>query len=95
VTLPDDKTNGLDNDDASDSASDAESISVMQMELLRQALIEHGKRIGELEAKIDKALAEMEAVREVVRRSATRTQRIAKRLGIIIDNQSDVADSEK
>ena len=57
-------------------------LSESQMELLRHALVEHGKRLGELEAKMDKTLADLLAVKIVIDRTHDRMHKIAKRLGV-------------
>ncbi len=57
-------------------------IDTAQLELLRHALVEHGKRLAELEDKMDRSIADLYGVREVVRRASARIKRISDRLGV-------------
>ena len=63
-----------------------EALSAAQTELLRQALREHGKRIGELEAKMDDAMNEYLTTREIVAKIHERVRKIAEKLGIDPDD---------
>ena len=62
------------------------AMSDAQMELLRHALVEHGKRMGALEEMINKALDDLLLMKDVVGRTQTRVKKMAEKLGIDLDD---------
>lgn len=64
---------------------DDDDLTDVQVELLRVALVDHGKRLGEIEAKMDKMLSDLLAVREVMSRTLIRMKKIADKLGVEIE----------
>lgn len=65
------------------------NLSEAEIKLLRVALVEHGLRLGALEAKLDSQMADLRSIRSVVRQTLGRMKHIAKILGI--DNNGDAS----
>lgn len=63
-----------------------DALSDAQMELLRHALVEHGKRMGALEGMLNKALDDLMLMKDIVARTQARVRKIAEKLGVNLDD---------
>lgn len=64
-------------------------LSDYQVELLRQALVEYGKRLTDLEVKMDNSMADIKAVKELIRRTQDRLKVVANELDVDLSLPGD------
>ena len=77
--------NGKNGSNGHGHRDDELALSESQLELLRHALIEHGKRLGELEERMEKTLDDLLKVKEIIGRTHSRMRKIAEKLNIDLD----------
>ncbi len=71
------------------------SLSEAEMELLRIALVQHGVRLGELEARLEQQIADLRSVRVIVKQTHNRVKSISIQLGVKDQRETkDVTESE-